>query len=313
MATHTSWSARDIPDQAGRVAVVTGANSGLGFEVAKALAGKNASVVLACRTLSKGEAACDLIRSEHQGAKVRAARLDIADMASVRAFAEQLRSREPRVDLLINNAGVMAIPRGVSADGFELQFATNHLGHFALAGLLLDRLMAAPRSRVVAVASIAAQSGTIRFDDLMGERSYTPWVAYNQSKLANLMFGLELQRRLSAVPGGTAMGALIAHPGASTTNLFSTPGAHFVKKIISPMMRFLFQPPARGALPLLYAATAEGAEPGGYYGPDGFKEMKGAPAIAKMPAAAQDRSVAARLWDVSEQLTGVRYLSQTSR
>ncbi|HSH94384.1 MAG TPA: oxidoreductase, partial [Roseimicrobium sp.] len=290
----------------GRLAIVTGANGGLGFEAAKVLAGKGASVVLACRSKAKGEDACSRIRSEQPGAAVHAALLDVSDLESVRLFAKQALAEYANIDLLINNAGVMAIPQQRSKDGFEMQLATNHLGHFALTGLLLPRLLAAPGSRIVAVASIAAKSGAIDFDDLMGERGYKPWKAYNQSKLANLMFGLELQRRLARA--GAATTAAIAHPGASTTNLFSTHGAWLSKHVLVPLTRSLFHPPDQGVLPILFAATAPQAQPGGYYGPDGFMEMKGASASVGVPKAARDENAARQLWEASEQLTGMHYL-----
>lgn len=300
------WNAQNVPDQHARLAIVTGANGGLGFEAAKVLAGKGASVVLACRSKAKGEDACSRIRAEQPGAAVHAALLDVSDLESVCLFAKRALAEYASIDLLINNAGVMAIPQQRSKDGFEMQLATNHLGHFALTGLLLPRLLATPGSRIVAIASIAARSGAIDFGDLMGERGYKPWKAYNQSKLANLMFGLELQRRLTRA--GAATTAAIAHPGVSTTNLLSTPGAWLSKQVLMTLTRSLFQPPDRGVLPILFAATAPQAQPGGYYGPDGFMEMKGAPAPAGVPKAARDENAARRLWEASEQLTGMRYL-----
>jgi NAD(P)-dependent dehydrogenase (short-subunit alcohol dehydrogenase family) len=232
--------------------------------------------------------------------------LDVASLHSVRSFAAAVQAQFAAIDLLINNAGIMATPQQSSPDGFELQFATNHLGHFALTGLLLPQLSAHHGSRVVAVSSIAARSGAIDFADLMGTRRYDPWRAYNQSKLANLMFGLELQRRLQRA--GLPSVALAAHPGASTTNLFSTPGSFFVKRILSPLLsRLLFQPAEQGVLPILFAATSAEATPGGYYGPRGFQEMKGPPGPAAIPRQALDTEAATRLWRVSEQLTGVSY------
>ncbi len=300
------WTTKDIPDQSGRVAIVTGANSGLGLAAAHALAAAGATVVLACRSKLKAERASAEILAVTPRAIVEPEVLDVASLPSVRSFVAATRRRFAALDLLINNAGIMATPQQSSTDGFELQFATNHLGHFALTGLLLPQLSARHGSRVVAISSIAARSGRIDFGDLMGERHYDEWKAYNQSKLANLMFAIELQRRL--LRAGSATMAMAAHPGASTTNLFSTPGSFFVKRVLSPLMRrFMFQPAEQGALPILFAATATEAEPGGYYGPRGFQEMKGPPAPAEIPRHALDHDVAARLWQVSEQLTGIAY------
>jgi len=301
------WALQDMPDQRGRLAIVTGANGGLGYEAALALAGKGAQVVLACRSIAKAEAARQRIRGEHAKARVQLAELDLSDQDSVRAFARQARRDYPRIDLLINNAGVMAIPRQLTRDGFEMQLATNHLGHFALTGLLLPSLNASPDARVVAVSSIAARHAAIHFDNLMGERGYQAWKAYNQSKLANLMFGLELQRRLAR--SGSTTTAVIAHPGTASTNLFASPGARIVKQLLMPLASRLFHAPERGALAILYAATSPEAQPGGYYGPDGFQETKGEVAPAYVPKAARDKPAAARLWKVSESLTGVDYLS----
>lgn len=300
------WTAQNIPDQRGRRVIITGANSGLGFATADALAAKGATVVLACRSLGKAEHARNELLAKHPRADISSAALDVSSLASVRSFAERALADYPRIDLLINNAGIMATPAEKSVDGFEMQLATNHLGHFALTGLLLPRLLATPGSRVVAVASIAALSGRIDFDDLMGKKRYDPWKAYNQSKLANLIFGRELQRRLTRAGASTI--AVVAHPGASSTNLFDTPGGALVKKVLSPLMSLFFQPAEQGALPTLLAATEPQAQPGGYYGPSGFKEMKGAPKPARVPRQAEDLATAARLWQVSEELTGIRYL-----
>lgn len=300
------WRMQQMPDQSGRTAIVTGANIGLGYEAALALARCNANVILACRSVPKAEGALQRIRLELPGAKLQIAALDVSDMDSVRAFARRLRNSHPRLDLLINNAGVMAIPRQLTRDGFEMQLATNHLGHFALTGLLLPLLDAAPAARVVAVSSIAARHASIGFDNLMGERGYQPWKAYNQSKLANLMFGLELQRRLAR--SGSTTTAVIAHPGSATTNLFASPGARIVKQVLMPLASRLFHAPDRGVLPILFAATSPDAQPGAYYGPDGFQETKGEVALAYVPKAARDKPAAARLWQVSAGLTGVEYL-----
>jgi len=295
-----------VPDQSGRVALLTGANSGLGFEASRALARHNARIIMACRSTEKGETARQAILEQFPGSDLRVEELDVSSLESVRNFAERLSPELDRLDLLINNAGVMAIPRAESVDGYEMQFATNHLGHFLLTGLMLPRLLQSPGSRVVAVSSIAARNGAIDFGDLMGEKQYDTWKAYNQSKLANLMFGLELQRRLALY--GAATSAVVAHPGASTTNLFSTPGGGLIKRVLTPIIRpFLYQSQEDGAKPVLYAATSPGARPGGYYGPANRGEMKGPPALARVPAQARDEMTARGLWSVSEELVGFRY------
>ncbi|MDB5971280.1 MAG: NADP-dependent 3-hydroxy acid dehydrogenase YdfG [Hydrocarboniphaga sp.] len=302
------WQMQDMPDQSGRLAIVTGANIGLGYEAALALARRGAKVILACRSMPKAEAAVQRIRIELPKADLQIAELDISDMDSVRHFASEFRREHARLDLLINNAGVMAIPRQLTRDGFEMQLATNHLGHFALTGLLLPCLNAAPHARVVAVSSMAARHASIAFDNLMGERGCRPWKAYNQSKLANLMFGRELQRRLAR--SGATTTAVIAHPGSATTNLFASPGARIVKQVLMPLAsRLLFHAPDRGVLPILFAATSPDAQPGAYYGPDGFQEIKGEVAPACVPKAARDQPAASRLWKVSESLSCVEYLS----
>ncbi len=303
MATHESIK---VPDLTGRLHVVTGANSGLGLAMAHFLAARDGSVVLACRSAANAERTRQDILRVTPRAELHAMTLDVSSLQSVRAFAGAMQRRFTTLDVLINNAGIMGTPRALSADGFEMQFATNHLGHFALAGLLLPLMRDRRGSRVVAVSSIAARSGRINFDDPMGERGYDEWRAYNQSKLANLMFALELQRRLRRA--GAETWAVAAHPGASTTNLFSTPGGFLAKRVISPLVsRLLFQPAERGALPVLLAAVSRDAEPGAYYGPTGFQEMKGEPGRAVIPRQALDEEAAARLWRLSEQLTGVTY------
>ena len=305
MAGNT-WTEKDMPDQSGRVVVITGANSGLGYVASGAFAAKGATVVIACRSQAKGEAARASLLAAHPGTDLRLSLLDTSDLDSVRQFADRFLAGHGRLDVLLNNAGIMATPEVRTRQGHESQLATNHLGHFALTGLLLPRLLSTPGSRVVAVSSLAARSGKIALDDLMGTRKYDAWVAYNQSKLANLMFGIELQRRLARA--GSSTTAYAAHPGASTTNLFATPGGSFIKKILTPIMGFMFQPAEMGTLPLLYAAAAKEAQPGGYYGPANMGEMKGPVAPAQVPPLAQDADMARRLWEVSEELTGVRYL-----
>jgi len=297
--TH-DWSTDDIPDQSGRVYLVTGANSGLGLETARAVARRGARVVMTVRNTAAGEAAAGAIRGDVPGADLEVRRLDLADLDSVRAFAEGFDSP---LDVLVNNAGIMAPPFSLSPQGHEIQFATNHLGHFALTGLLLDRLQG-PDARVVTVSSLAHGHGRIFFDDPVGERRRSPVAYYSQSKLANLLFGLELDRRLRAA--SSPVTSLMAHPGFSSTGLLRSMNAQwrFIANLLVP---FTTQSPAAGALPQLRAATAPDAEGGQYFGPDGKKERTGAPVPVRASAEAHDTATARRLWDVSEELTGVRF------
>jgi len=297
------WTVDSIPDQSDRVAVVTGANSGIGLQAARELARKGAHVVLACRDVEKGDAAAATIRDDAPGASLEVARLDLASLESVRSFAAGF--DQARLDLLINNAGVMASPQRATTDGFELQLGTNHLGHFALTGLLLARLLATADARVVTVSSTAHKIGRINFDDLQGERSYQRWRAYGQSKLANLLFAFELDRRLRAA--SSSVRSVAAHPGYAATNLqFAATPSHLEKIGSAVLNRVYAQSAERGALPTLYAATAD--VPGGsFVGPDGFQEMRGHPKVVKATRAANDREAARRLWEISEQLTGVRF------
>lgn len=292
-----------VTGQSGRLAVITGSNSGLGFEAALALARAGAAVVLAVRSGDRGRQAKEKILAAHPEAEVMVETLDVASLASVRDFAGRLAAWGRPVDLLINNAGIMAVPYARSPDGFELQFATNHLGHFALTGLLLPQF--APGARVVAVSSIAAHGARIDFDDLQGEKRYRPWRAYAQSKLANLLFVLELQRRLERA--GLPIMAVAAHPGTARTELFATGDGALSKRLIAPLLRPALQAPAQAVRPILFAATATTAEAGGYYGPAGRGERRGPPAPARMPQTAKEGAVWIRLWEVSQSLTGVHY------
>jgi NAD(P)-dependent dehydrogenase (short-subunit alcohol dehydrogenase family) len=302
------WTAADIPDQRGRVAVVTGANSGLGLATARELARAGARVVLATRSTQKGEDAASRIASTVPGAELDPAVLDLADLDSVRAFAA---AAPARVDLLINNAGVMAAPRRVTKQGFESQLATNHLGHFALTGLLLGRLLAAPAPRVVTVSSTLHRRGTMNFDDLQGERKYSPWGAYGQSKLANLMFCFELQRR--ATEAGTALLSMAAHPGYAATNLQFAATDRFYEKAIGWIGNRVFAQSAdMGALPTLYAATVPDLPGGTFVGPGGRSEQRGYPKVVTAAGKAYDEQAWRRLWDISEELTGVHYEFTTS-
>ncbi|WP_419759976.1 SDR family oxidoreductase [Acidisoma sp.] len=301
------WTTADIPDQTGRSAVVTGAG-GLGYETALALARANAEVILAGRSAEKGAASVDRIKAQVPQANIRFEDLDLASLASVAAFANRMAAQHGTLDLLVNNAGVMAPPhRQATTDGFELQFGTNYLGHFALTAHLLPLLRAARAPRVVEVSSIAHRRATIGLKDLQGERSYSPWRSYGQSKLAMLMFAIELQRRSDA--GGWGLMSLAAHPGIARTELFTNgPGSARIQKLmIGLVMPFVSQSAAAGALPLLFAATAPGAIAGAYYGPSGLREMKGAVGPARIMPQAWDTETAARLWQVSEALTGVTF------
>jgi len=294
------WTLADCPDQQGRTALITGANSGLGLETARALAQRGARVVLACRSLAKAEAACQELAAEREGELIPL-ELDLADLASVRRGAAAVAERHGAIDLLINNAGVMAPPRQLSAQGFELQFAVNHLGHFALTQQLLPVLR--PGARVVHVSSGASYFGRIAFDDLQGEQRYDAWAAYAQSKLANIMTALELQRRLDAQ--GAKVLSIAAHPGLARTNLQPTSVAargSRVEALAYRLMDPLFQSAAMGALPQLFAATAPAAEPGGFYGPGGLGNMKGYPKACRIAPAALDAAACEQLWAVSEEL-----------
>ncbi len=295
----SNWIAENIPDLSGKVAIVTGANSGIGYEMARALARKGATTILACRSQEKGEAAVQQIRREYPDAKAELRPLDLSDLASVRRFAGDFTSHYDRLDILINNAGIMMTPFGKTADGFELQFGTNHLGHFALTGLLLDLIIHTPRARVVTVSSSGHNFGKIDFYNLNAEQEYSRSGAYGQSKLANLLFTYELQRRFEAAGVDTIAAA--AHPGWTATNL----QAHtWFFRMLNP---FVAQKPEMGALPTLYAATAPDAQAGGYYGPRGWQEFRGYPTKVQSSDDSHDTAVAAKLWTVSEELTGVQY------
>ena len=302
----TNWTAAHIPDLTGRRVIVTGANSGIGFEAAKALASKGASVTLGVRDPKKGEHAAAAIG--HNSVPME---LDLASLASVREFAQGWSKLNPEgLDLLINNAGVMAIPRTITVDGFEAQIATNHLGHFALTGLLLPALIAVPNSRVVTVSSSAHRMVKgMNFDDLMGARKYRAWSTYGQSKLANLLFTSELQRRLTDY--GTSTIAVAAHPGFTATNLQGVAakmrGNAVEFQITEFINRRIGQSPEMGALPTLFAATAPGLPGDSYVGPKDFKEIRGYPTLVGRSGAAKDLQAARRLWDISTQLTGVEY------
>ena len=295
------WTRADIPDQSGRTVLVTGANSGLGLQTSLALAGSGARVLMACRNPQKAEGALQRIRGEVPHATVELVSLDLASLASIESAAEDVAGRVQKLDVLINNAGVMAIPRSITADGFEMQLGTNHLGHFALTGRLLPLLRQSPAPRVVTVASTAHKPGVIRFDDLMGEQSYGRWSAYSQSKLANLLFTSELDRR-----HGDWLVAAAAHPGYANTHLQSGQGNLLLELTMRLGNALLAQSDAQGALPQLYAATMPDVVGNDYYGPHLF-ELRGYPVKSGRTQRAKSSADAARLWTLSEELTKVSY------
>jgi NAD(P)-dependent dehydrogenase (short-subunit alcohol dehydrogenase family) len=302
------WSVADIPPQNGKLAVVTGATGGLGYETALALARAGADVLVTGRNAEKGRVAIEQIKRAVPSAKVRFAMLDLASLASIRAFAASMLANGRPLDLVINNAGVMDLPtRRLTEDGFELQFGTNHLSHFALTALLLPLLRKAQAPRVVNVSSLAHRGGKIDFSNLQAERKYNSWAAYQQSKLANLLFTFELQRRSDAYGWGLMSNA--AHPGYARTELIPNgPGTGGLKGIgMKVLGSFMSHSAAAGALPTLFAATSPEAAPNGYYGPNGFYELKGLVAPAQVFPQAKDEAVARKLWEVSEQLTGVKW------
>jgi len=304
----TDWTTADIPPSNGKTAVITGATGGLGYETALALAGAGAGVTLTGRNEAKGRHALQAIRGQFPNAEIAYENLDLANLASVADFAKRYAAAHASLDLLINNAGVMALPeRQTTADGFEMQFGTNYLGHYALTAHLLPLLRRGNQPRAVNLSSPTHRRGVINFDDLQGTRSYSPSRAYSQSKLAMLMFALELQRRSDAAGWGVMSNA--AHPGFARTDLIANgPGANGLLGLLSKLLQpFISQSAAAGALPTLFAATSPEAKPAGYYGPNGFFELKGPPAAAKIMPQANDAAAAARLWDVSAALTGVSF------
>jgi NAD(P)-dependent dehydrogenase (short-subunit alcohol dehydrogenase family) len=299
-----SWNLKQAPMQAGRIAVITGANIGLGYETALAMASKGCTVVLACRNSAKAEAAKATILAQHPKARVECMTLDLGSLKSVRAFAAAYKKRHATLDLLINNAGIMMPPYSLSEDGFESQLAANYLGHFALTGLLLPLIVKTPNSRIVSLSSLAHKWSGIRFDDLHFTRRYNKRLAYGQSKLACLLFAYELQRRLARA-GHTTL-SVAAHPGVSSTNLFQ----HLPKvvQVFAPLTALVFQAAEGGAQPTLYAALGDDIRGGDYCGPQSLGEMRGDPGKVDSSRRSRDEAVAARLWEVSENLTGVRFL-----
>lgn len=308
MTRSERWTGEDVPDLSGKTVLITGANSGIGLEATRVLAAKGAHVVMACRDRTKAAAASRDLAATHPKAETEFLRLDLADLASVRQAAEEFADKHPRLDVLINNAGVMFVPQARTVDGFEMQMGTNHFGHFALTGLLLERLLETAGSRVVTVSSVGHRPGSIDFDDLNWERRYNRFAAYFRSKLANLLFTYELQRRLHEAKCGTI--AVAAHPGAAKTNLGRMGrGQSFwwVERMLRPITALVTQSAAMGALPTLRAATDSKVHGSDYFGPDGLGEQWGYPIRVKSSQRSHDRAAAARLWRVSEQLTGVTY------
>ncbi|MEO6922746.1 MAG: oxidoreductase [Bryocella sp.] len=309
MAEQTKkWDANAIPSLAGKQALVTGANSGIGYWTAVELARHGASVLLGCRNPQKGLAALDRLRAEVPGAQTQVVELDMASLDSIRSFASSFVASGAALDLLVNNAGVMAIKdRQLTTDGFERQFGTNHLGHFALTGLLIPALLRAPAPRVVTVASLAHRGGKIEFDNLQGERHYAAWDAYNNSKLANILFAKELDQK--ARMARSRLTSIAVHPGISKTNIFENglKGKDFKSIFMSIFGGPLMQNDKMGALPTLYGATAPEAQGGQYIGPDGMMEFKGHPKVVEVKPQGNDMAMAAKLWEASEKLTGVVY------
>ncbi len=309
MAKGAPWTADELPDLSGKTMIMTGGNSGLGYQAALQFARKRAHVVLACRDPGKARAATDAITAAHPAASLEAMTLDLASLASVRAFAETFLSRHRELHVLCNNAGVMALPHRRTADGFEMQLGTNHLGHFALTGLLLEPLLATSGARVVNVSSGAHRFGRIRFHDLHFEHGYRKWAAYGQSKLANLLFTRELQRRLEAARASLL--CVACHPGWAATNLqVAGPRmqeSSLLERIARAANRLFSQSAAMGALPLLFAASSPDVASGDCIGPDGLGEMRGHPVKVRPASRSRDAAVAARLWTVSEELTGVHF------
>lgn len=305
---NSNWNLTDVPDLADKTFVITGGNTGIGFESARFLARVHAHVVIACRSLPKAAVAIGRIRVETPEANIEAMELDLASLESIRAFAQQANERLPRIDVLCNNAGVMALPQGTTRDGFETQFGTNHLGHFALTGLLFDKIAASAPSRIVTVSSLAHKlgSGEMNFDDLQSTRSYGKMSAYQQSKLANLLFAYELDRRIQA--HGLDIKSVACHPGLARTDLYTDRTTNRPTMLMWYASTLVTQSATMGSLPEIYAATAQDVEGGDYIGPSGFFEAMGWPKKVRSSASSYDLLTAHKLWSISEELTGVRFL-----
>ena len=302
------WTQNDIPDLSGKVIIVTGANSGIGYEAAKEFARKGAQTILACRSMDKAKTALDQIIAEIPAAKAAIMQLDLANQESIHQFADAFKTKYDRLDVLTNNAGIMWPPYSKTEDGFESQFGTNHLGHFALTGLLIDHLLNTPRARVVNVSSVGHRSGVMDFDNLMfeGGKDYSRHGAYARSKLANLLFTYELQRKFEAINADAI--AVAAHPGGSSTNLSRHVEECWYFRALRPLFELMAQSAAMGALPTLRAAVDPAVTGGQYYGPGGFMESRGYPVIVQSNGVSHNKTDAHRLWEVSEELTGIYYL-----
>ena len=303
-----NWTTKNIPDMSGKVIIITGANSGIGYESARELTRKGAEVIFASRDQVKAKDAMARIGNENTDARMKFIELDLASLDSIRKFTEEFKSAYPKLDILLNNAGIMMVPYGKTKDGFERTIGTNHLGHFALTGLLMDRLSTTPGARVVNVASNAHYAGEMDFENLLfeDEHEYTPMKAYGRSKLANLLFTYELQRRFQS--SGLDVIALAAHPGISATNLANHLVFKQISWLIQPLMKLFFQSSAMGSLPSLRAAVDPEARGGMYYGPDGKGEKSGYPVVVSSNEASHDLQDAEKLWQISEKLTGISYL-----
>jgi NAD(P)-dependent dehydrogenase (short-subunit alcohol dehydrogenase family) len=304
-----NWTSTNIPDLTGKTIIITGGNSGIGFEAARELTRRGAEVIIASRNPSKAEKAIDIIEQEIPGSKLKLIILDLASLDSVRKFSEVFMESHDKLDILLNNAGIMLVPYSLTEDGFENTFGTNHLGHFALTGLLMDVINNTPDARVVTVASNAHYGGEMDFDNLMFQENlgYTPMKAYSRSKLANLLFTYELQRRFQEQ--GINAQAMAAHPGISATGLADHLFFNRISGLIQPMMKLLFQSSAMGALPSLRAAVDPDAKGGDYYGPDGKGEKSGHPVLVDSNAASKNEEDARKLWEESQRLTGIQFLS----
>ena len=301
------WKLENMPDLSGKIIVVTGGNSGLGFEAVKAFASKNAQVIMACRSVDKGEKAKEHILAQNPNGSITIMPLDLTNLSSIHNFVALFKKQFKQLDVLLNNAGIMMVPYGLTKDGFELQIGTNHLGHFALTGLLLDVLKSTPTSRVVNVSSMAHKSGKMDFDNLLFEngKDYSPMKAYGRSKLSNLLFTYELQRFFEKNKIGCA--AIAAHPGVSDTNLFVHAAPKWAMNLLRPLFLLMIQPASMGVLPEIRAAVDLNAKGGEYYGPKGKREVKGYPIIVQSNAASHDKESARKLWELSVKLTGVSF------
>mgnify|MGYP006280186077 CR=1 FL=1 len=299
MSPVNKWLREKIPEQKGKTVIVTGANSGIGLQTVKALVSRGADVIMACRNAQKGARALELIKRQYPHARPELMSLDLASLESVRSFAEKFKKNHNKLDILVNNAGVMATPRKKTSEGFEYQFGINHLGHFALTGLLIDLLMATPSSRVVTVTSIAHFKGSIHFEDIKAESWYSPMKAYRQSKLANLLFAYGLQKRLKKLHSDSI--SVAAHPGISSTSILWLP---FPLTLLKEMV---LMPAAKGALPVLMAATDKSLSGGEYIGPGGPRQVAGYPVILKSARSSYNETLWQSLWDISEKMTGIYY------